>query len=134
MKHFFVKVRHADSPEEEGWEEEYKRTVDDPLLWAKETVAKFNATLRRGELPRELLGVRIVGEELPEDEHNFTKQNIYSLTHAGRAYDIVKCERCGVTGKRYGVGKARLDSQFRAKVYQLCSTSVAHRREKGLIK
>lgn len=44
---------------EVSWKEEYV-CDGDPQVWAEKLIARFNSTLRVGEKPRELLGVRVL--------------------------------------------------------------------------
>lgn len=35
--------------------------------------------------------------------HNFDKQNLVTQKTGGRMYDTLRCKKCGITGKRYGL-------------------------------
>ena len=43
----------------------------------------------------------------------------------------MKCENCGVTGKRYGLGEGGIvrDPAFKAKAYAFCETTLAKREK-----
>jgi hypothetical protein len=100
------------------WEEEYDKLVADPRKWAEETVARFNATLYPKELPRRLVDVILVGDS---EQHDWHKINLVTVSdHLGRLYDILRCKRCGVTAKRFGLEDIRRDRQFKAKKYAKC--------------
>lgn len=35
--------------------------------------------------------------------HNFDKQNLVTQKTGGRMHDVLRCKRCGIQGKRYGL-------------------------------
>lgn len=37
--------------------------------------------------------------------HNFSKVNLITIIKGGRSYDILKCSKCSMEGKRYGVSE-----------------------------
>jgi hypothetical protein len=47
-------------------------------------------------------------------EHLWEKQNLVTVASAGKVgmHDIYKCKKCGITGKRFGVGPIRRDKKF----------------------
>lgn len=58
-------------------------------------------------------------------EHDWHKTNAFTRTFVGgvnhgQTYDAMKCEVCGVEGKRYGVRGVKRDTKFRAKKYEIC--------------
>ena len=114
----------------EPWWEEYDRCVSDAAVEAGRIIDQFNATLRAGESPRELVSVEVLDADSIRD-HAWEKQNGVTVQVGGRSFDVHKCSRCGVTGKRYGLsGHVTLDPKFaRAKVYQRCDTSLRHRQK-----
>lgn len=99
--------------------------TDDPMTFATNLVAKFNKSLRINESPREVVGVKVLGESAVLHEHAWTKQNLVTVIRGGTNYDIMKCERCDVTGKRFGLSRSVIrDSQYRAKCYSHCETAI----------
>lgn len=106
------------------WDEKYDKAVEDPMLWALDTVDKFNASLRPGELPREIVTVHIDDADAPLP-HEWRKVSMATRNMGLRSYDAYKCDRCGVTGKRFGLATyIKIDSKFRLKKYQNCGWMV----------
>lgn len=135
MIRFTIYCRHAGTTHE-PWPEPYTKECTDPEQWARETIEQFNATLRPGERPRELVRVEIHATGVNPIEHTWRKQNLITLSRGDLSYDLVKCERCGITGKRYGVGAGSIkrDSAFRSRVYLRCDTALAHFKKKATSK
>lgn len=112
------------------WEEDYDIDTKDPQAWAEDTIKRFNSALRPGERERYLLNVEVIDEYSVKD-HTWEKQNLVTVAKAGEYYDILKCGRCGITARRFGINQIVLDWQFKgAKVYQRCDTSLAHLKKK----
>jgi len=128
---FKITVAHKDNLGN-FWDEEYDKNIDDPKKWAEETIENFNNTLYPGEKARVLLDV-IIEDPNTRKEHEWEKTNIVTIIKRGQLYDIYRCVKCGITAKRYGLGDIKIDSKFKAKVYQRCDTSYAHRKKKGLV-
>jgi len=102
------------------WKEEYELEVSDPEQWAKNTIKRYNDTLRPQELPRRFISIEVLSD-CPM-EHDWDK-NItgMSINFRGATVDIMQCRGCGITGKRYGWGnRVTRDSKYRAKKYQAC--------------
>lgn len=118
---FRILTRRADGAE---WWEDYDKDVGDPQKWAETTVAHFNDTLRPGEQSRTLLKVEVLDTDSSK-HHKWTKSTAgMSQIFRGRCVDIMFCERCGITGKRYGLSEnITIDSKYRKKVYQSCATA-----------
>lgn len=109
------------------WDEEYTEAAEvngfpyghaNPEQWGRALVKKFNDTLQPGERPRDVLGVRVV--ELTADEaakvpiaHDWEKTNAVTIYKRGQLYDTAKCRRCGVTAKRFGVGRHVVDPKWK---------------------
>ncbi len=113
----------------ESWYEAYD--VPDhvePKKFIENMLAQFNAGLHPGETARTMVSFELVGS--PKD-HDWEKQNIYTIMRAGQIFDRHKCKRCNVTGKRHGISSdINIDSKFKAKVYRQCDTSLAHQKIK----
>lgn len=110
---------------EQSWEEIYDENIEDPQTWAKETIERFNSYLRPGEKERVLLSVEIIDNHSIQN-HAWKKQNLMTIAKSGNYYDVLKCGRCGITAKRYGVDRIKFDPKYKAKVYLRCDTSLAH--------
>lgn len=106
--------------------EEYDKDIKDAVKWGRETIKNFNDTLQEGEMPRKFHFVRVMKQDTKKD-HTWRKQNLSTIIIGrGVSYDEYKCERCGVTGKRHGLGgDVVIDRAFKAKVYQRCDTALA---------
>jgi len=103
------------------WWEEFVKETDDADRCAREMVDYFNNTLRPNELPRRVLFVEELDEE--ETEHDWVKSCL--VTQLGRSdsrgHDTYRCERCGITGKRYGLDSCiERDRKYQAKKYRTC--------------
>ena len=118
---FKIKVSSESGGE---WWEEYDKDVPDPEVWARETVEKFNATLRRNEKPRTLLVVEVIDRD-NDGFHDWVKRTDgMSVPFRGGVVDLMFCRKCGITGKRYGLsGVVIIDSKFRGKAYGRCDTA-----------
>ena len=111
-----IKITVKDTKRNNQWDEEY--TINDsysPQEYAEDLIERFNKTLMAGESPREVVKVEII-EKGRTQEHVFTKQNHFTITDRYGIYDIMKCNICGVTGKRFGLsGNVKRDSKYKAK-------------------
>lgn len=126
---FTVFVRHK-GQDDTPWRERYQRETDDPETWGRALIDSFNATLRPGERAREFVRVEIHGEVAPI-EHAWTKTSLVTqMEPGGRMFDAMKCDRCGITGKRYGLAAhVERSHKYRAKVYARCDTAAEQLRE-----
>ena len=104
------------------WDEEYDKDIDDPMLWALEIVERFNATLKIGEIPRELVDV-VITDDNNSKFHKWVKRTDgMSVRFRGQIVDLMYCSNCGITGKRFGLsGTVKIDSKYRKKVFQNCA-------------
>lgn len=39
---------------------------------------------------------------IPYSQHEWEKQNLVTIVNKGKVYDLVKCKKCGLVGKRHG--------------------------------
>jgi hypothetical protein len=124
---FDLYARHRGSTDE-PWVEHYDEELVTDLASAEKMgrafIEFFNSTFHPGERPREFVRV-----ELPKQEklaHQWSKQNLFTQTWRGRPFDIVRCEVCGITGKRWGLSEPVLDRKYRALFYRYCDTAKAH--------
>ena len=125
---FIMRVCHA-GDEDHAWDEDYTKDVPDAESEARRIIANFNGSLREKERPRTLLSVTVVGDNAPT-AHDWQKVNIITvITGSGGSHDVMRCRRCGVTGKRYGLGTngVKLDRKYRAKYWNNCAAVLARR-------
>lgn len=116
---FTMRVKNQGDADETAWVEPYNKEIDPPTQagaekWAADTVERFNATLRQNEKPREIVSVEVTdftndGVLVP---HEWSKTNLVTLRGG---YDTAKCEACGATARRYGVGEFAMDEKFERK-------------------
>lgn len=101
-----------------AWEESYNKAEvtnsELAIAWAQQTIEGFNQTLRQGEIAREVVGVRMDAGNA-ELAHEWRKTNLVTIDGGGGAsYDTARCERCGATGRRYGLSEhIALDKRFK---------------------
>ena len=48
------------------------------------------------------------------------KTNLVTVMGVYGSYDVMKCVRCGITGKRYGLVDIKRDPKYKAKKYETC--------------
>lgn len=117
-------VAHRDAPPNyAGWEETYEHDGSDATEIISALIANFNATLKPGEMPRRLVRIVSIEATAPKPivlEHRWHKQNLVTISRRGRLFDEMKCERCGATGKRYGLGHVTLDPKFDKPKFRHC--------------
>lgn len=130
---------------DKGQDREWKEPYDEPGLnslaeikdWAIKTVDRFNETLRPHEKPRELVNIEIP-ENSESDEHKWYKFRPMTQADSGSLYDLMKCEKCGIMGKRYGLGEGGVtrESPFTSHKFASCSFTSqflkTHTRVEGL--
>jgi len=106
-------------------------TVDSLQKWAEDLIDWFNEhenQLPQGR-PRTLAKVEPLSEN--PHAHDWHKTSLVAMmTPSGVIHDTYKCERCGITGKRYGTGYVIRDSKYRHKCYSRCDTAIAHLEKK----
>ncbi len=128
-----MKFRIIVKDEGSEWHEDYDvpgvETIEDAQKWAENTIARFNSGLRPYETAREVVRVEETSGEAKisniKSEHQWHKTNL--VTIAGKyfgSHDTAKCENCGITGKRFGVGDVKLDREFSAKGYASCAQAI----------
>ena len=127
-----MKIRvHVSDDRGKPWTEDYDLEDSvDPVRWARDTVKKFNDTLRPHEQPRKVLKVeRLHSAADVHRKHDWIKISVMTQSGVGSrgSFDRMRCEACGVTGKRYGLGQngVKRDSEFRGNAFQFCDTATA---------
>lgn len=106
------------------WWEDYDKDIPDPEAWAKETVDRFNATLRPREKPRTLLAVEVIDRDNAKFHKWVKRTDGMSVGFRGVMVDLMYCKKCGITGKRYGLQEyVTIDSKFRKKAFRECHTA-----------
>jgi hypothetical protein len=122
---FICTVRHATG---RSWKEQFDRpniiTLAEAEDWAKATIRKFNETLRPRELPRILVSVVLDGDS---ESHLWMKTNLVTISDPKLGlYDTLECRVCGITGKRFGLGRSGIarDKKFKSSKYAKCTPGV----------
>jgi hypothetical protein len=107
----------------EGWQETHEYSGGG---WPSEVVRgvldRYNATLRPHDIPRRLVSIDAIEASAPKPivvEHRWTKTSL--VTESG-GYDRMRCEACGATGKRYGLGQfgVKLDAKYGKPKWRSC--------------
>lgn len=114
------------------WTEDYIRDIPDNEVsaWGKVLIANFNETLRPGEKTRRFIKAEIIGETA-NPKHRWSKTSLTTQNFRGRHADLMKCEVCGITGKRFTLGEfVKIDSAFKARAFIRCDTAVEFIRKK----
>ncbi len=129
MTHFkmFVKVKGSD--DSTAWDEEYRRDEDDAQAIAQGIIDNWNRTLRPHEKARELVRVELISDKADPIAHQWEKQNTITIKDSLGLYDVYKCQRCKITGKRFGLSQdIKLDSAYRAKYHNNCGEVLKRRK------
>ncbi|MNO23003.1 hypothetical protein D3C76_127940 [compost metagenome] len=113
-----IEVRNVGT--NKSWKEPYDCSHNDPKAWAQDLIDRFNATLHPGEKARELVSVEIIDTKEAFKNHVWRKVNAVTIVRGGQSYDKVRCELCGITGKRFGLSDITRDSEYKAKKYIKC--------------
>jgi hypothetical protein len=126
---FHLWWKHTGEADGTAIKETYDKITDDPTKWSRDIIDWFNSTRRPGERERVFMRCEVEGE-VPTAEHKWVKATAMTQSdnriRGGSPYDKMQCERCGITGKRYGLhSHVRIDAKFKLKVYQRCDTSCA---------
>lgn len=113
--------------------ETYEKITLDPEKWSKDILAWFNSTLRPHETERVFVRCEIIGE-VPPAEHLWFKKTAMTQTlpqsRGGSSFDAMQCERCGITGKRFGIrSNVSIDGKWRGVAYKRCDTSMVKQGE-----
>lgn len=138
MGKFTMRIKKIGTKDSEAWDEEmeFAGITDAELARekAQEIVDRFKATLRKGEVERVLVDVTFV-EELRYSRRHHTWVKVSLVTEAGM-YDRMKCEVCGITAKRYGIGAGHpiRDPKYSADIYARCDTALKHIKREELAK
>lgn len=133
--------RVSSGPPQDPWDEIYDKpeitTIEEAILWAKRTIAMFNASLRPNEKMRTLLDVDQSFAKDCDSPHTWGKTSLVTQTACGLTFDAMRCKVCGITAKRYGLGLGSivLDAQYRrVRSFLSCSksTELLRKRKENL--
>lgn len=95
----------------------------DVKVSAQRLVDWFNEGQKARSLPlRQLFDVRVelVDEPAGPRAHEWSKTNLVTVADHRGVFDTVKCSRCGVTARRYGISHIVRQSPYRAKKFAVC--------------
>jgi hypothetical protein len=102
------------------WWEGYDEQTDNPYKWMMLQLNHFNRTLKPHENPRCLLKIKIINRGNPID-HDWKKSNLITIKKGNKVFDTYQCNRCGATGKRYGLSpKITIDAKCKTKKHRDC--------------
>ena len=117
------------------WEDYDKEDVVDEATaraWAENTVQQFNDTITDKREPLRCFtgGVKILGKG--SKEHRWTRLNWTTMSDHRGVFDMMRCERCGAEGRRYGLGERGIKrgAAWKAKKWKSCP-GIAARPNKG---
>ncbi len=126
------KFKSNDAGYVEGWWETYSdpKVVDQGSAEkaANALIQSYNDTLQHNDRPRKLLEVVFLGKVKDEVQRHATEPHEWgklSLVTERGGYDRMRCGKCGITGKRYGINGVRIDSEYKAKAFMRCDTARA---------
>jgi hypothetical protein len=126
-----IVVTITDNSSRNEWDEFYMLPdgVDDDTVWdiMEKELTKFNTTLRSNESPRTIMEIN-EDDSINESycgiliQHEWRKTNLVTLMDGRSSYDTVACEKCGITGKRYGLGISGVhrDKKYQSIKYGTC--------------
>lgn len=109
MPEFTITICNTETPEK-TWKEEYTKdlqTIETIEEWARDTIQEWNDTLRPHEKERTFISARIINHLTKDPAHLWSeKKNLVTkMNMHGGSYDEFTCLKCGVEGKRYGLGQ-----------------------------
>jgi len=127
---FKIRCKRKGESDSQSWWEEYDKDIDDATKWGKETIKWFNETCSVGEKRRVFIEAVVLEENTIKD-HTWIKTNSFTIITRHSSHDTMRCEKCNITGKRFGLGQngVKIDSKFRAKRHIRCDTSLAYMDE-----
>ena len=95
---FILNVK--DSVTGKEWPENYDLDIEDANEYAVSIFKSFNETLRPHENPRELVSVEVIESDNNGFHKWFKLTDGQSVIFRGKIADLMKCEKCGITGKK----------------------------------
>jgi len=117
-------VKRKGAPDSSAWEEtlDVPRMPDDGAYdYAEAIIRRFNNTLKPGESPRALVDLYEDIDAKEVIEHDWEKTNLITINDRNGLYDAYRCCKCGITGKRFGLGRnVTRDGKYSAKKYENC--------------
>lgn len=105
------------------WWEEYDEDTDDAQQWGEAIVKWFNNTARPEATTRTFLSAEVLDLKSQKD-HDWNKQNLMTLTSPQGLYDQVKCVRCSIVARRYGLTRIVRQNPYRAKKFERCDSAL----------
>ena len=107
----------------EDYEENIK--AEDIDEWGKALIQNYNdGIVHEDDLPRKYISHQIIDNSESDPNHDWQKSNLMTISKGGQTYDTAKCSKCGITGKRFGLGEGvSVDKKYSSKVYDRCDTA-----------
>jgi hypothetical protein len=110
----------------EGEHDSFQAGEPDIEAWCRRLVQRFNETLRPHEKVRTVDKVEMTEDSAPVVlRHDWHKTNAITISDRHGTYDRMRCDRCGITGKRFGLHTVLRDRAFRAKAFETCTGAQA---------
>lgn len=91
-------------PEKTIYKEVFEAETDHPTEYVKSILNRFNASLKKGEHPRSIIGRARILDKTNRRKHVWEKTNLVTIEKSGSMYDTCRCSNCGITGKRSTLG------------------------------
>ena len=105
------------------WWEEYDEDTDDAQKWGADIVQWFNDTAQPGATTRKFLSAKVLDLKSIKD-HDWSKQNLMTLTSPQGFYDRLKCSVCSIVARRYGLTRVVRQNPYRAKKFERCDSAI----------
>lgn len=123
------RVAQSNGVEWNEWTSDFDEK-EDPRLYALKLIDRYNKSCTKREPKRELICVISFRRTLQRKLHDWQKLSL--VTEVG-GFDQMKCSKCTITGRRYGLGQQGVnrESKYKADIYRKCNSAIDHLKKKG---